>query len=416
MMNNIMPYSILLFLLLCFSSDLRSEEQLNKAPTLLDVGQPEESHLLDSEKPFPVDAKIIALLESSEKEPLVAASLLSKVNEISQNFNIAEKYLMLIIRANIITEDADIHKAINWLNKAILLENKIAYAQLILPEFNQIHLNLAKRYIQLAQYKSAYEQKNKYLDKYRDYRKQLREQRLAKLNAKYETDLKVKKNELLKTEHELQRLQLQETEKEAVVQQRNIGILLITAIIFIALLIRQLKINATLKRLTERDNLTRLFNRQSCFEQGEILIESALKYQHDISLILIDIDNFEQVNQQYGYVIGDELIKGISELGKETIRPRDIFARIAGEEFAVILPQTNHEQAKAIAERFREKVQHFRYVYQEEQLQLTISVGVATLSQTQKNFGALVNAADSALTKAKNTGRNQVCSYINQDC
>ncbi|GAA6206286.1 GGDEF domain-containing protein [Thalassotalea sp. SU-HH00458] len=414
-MINVTSLKLIGFLLLIVMFTLSAEEQLNNAPLLSDTKPAVQSSLLNNDEPLPVNARILSLLELSEKSPGQAEQLLPKVDDISHSFNAAEKYLMLIIRANIIRESHEQHKAINWLKKALSLEDKIATMQLIQPQFNQIHTKLANSYAQIGQYELAYQQKNNYLDKYRDYRKFLREQRLAKLNAKYDTDLKVKANELLKTEHELQHLQLKETEKEVAIQQRNIGILLITAIIFIALLIRQLKINTALKQLTERDNLTQLLNRQSCFEQGELLLEAALKYQHDLSVILLDIDFFERINQEYGCVIGDELINAISQLGKESIRPRDIFARIAGEEFAVILPQTNHEQAKAIAERFREKVQQYRYTYQEEFLQITISIGVASLSQTEQNFDALVNAADEALMAAKNTGRNQVCSYIKQD-
>ena len=415
MMNNVMACSIILFSLLSFSHGLCAEEQLNKAPSVSGIEETQQPNLLDGNEPLPIDAKIMALLESSESQPLKTASLLPKMNSISQNFNIAEKYLMLIIRANLILDKAEIHKAINWLNKAILLEDKIAYAQLIQPEFNQIHLNLAKRYVQLAQFKLAYEQKNKYLDKYRDYRKRLREQRLAKLNAKYETDLKVKTNELLKTQHEFQNLQLQEAENAVTVQKRNIGILLITAIIFAILLVRQLKINTALKRSTELDDSTRLLNRQALFEQAENLVELSINLRHDISTILLNVDHLKDINEQYGYSIGDQVITEIAKLSKETIRPRDILARIGDEEFSVILPQTNHEQAKAIAERLREKVEHINFSPSSDNISITISLGVASLSQSHQNFDALMNAADQALLLAKNKGRNQVCSYIKQD-
>lgn len=256
--------------------------------------------------------------------------------------------------------------------------------------------------------------KNNYLDKYKSYRSFLKKQRLAKLNAKYETDLKVKANELLKTEHELQALQLEEAKKEADTQNRNILVLFITALIIVVLMMRQLKISATLKHIAKRDSLTRLFNRRSLFEQGENHVESALKYQHDLSVILLDIDHFKQVNDLHGHFVGDEVIKIIAKLGNETIRPRDIFARLGGEEFTVILPETSLEQAKAIAERLREKIELYDLANQAKSLTLTVSIGVASLTQTEQNFDALLSAADEAMYSAKNAGRNQVCSYIKQ--
>jgi diguanylate cyclase (GGDEF)-like protein len=414
-MNNATTFQFILLLLILLSGNLFAEEQLNKPATLSDISQPKQYNLLNSEEPLPIDAKIVSLLELSESAPISAEKLLPKIVDISDNFNVAEKYLMLIVRANLLSESNEVHKAINWLNKALLLEDKIAHVQLIQPQFNQIHLNLAKSHAQIAQFQLAYEQKNLYLDKYRDYRKFLRKERLIKLNAKYETDLKVKANELLKTEHEYQALQLAEAAKEAKAQHRNIVIVLITAMIFIALLVRQLKIRATLKRISKSDSLTQLFNRRTLFEQGELHIESALKYQHDISVFLLDIDYFKQVNDLYGHSVGDELIKAIANLGRETIRPRDILARLGGEEFAVILPETSHDQAKAIAERFREKVEQYDLSHFDENLKITVSIGVASLVQTQQNFDALFNAADEAMYLAKNSGRNQVCSYIKQD-
>ncbi|MDG1751003.1 MAG: GGDEF domain-containing protein [Thalassotalea sp.] len=411
-MNNAIVLKLILLFLIFFSGKLFAEEQLNKAATLSDIAQPTQSNLLNSDEPLPIDAKLISLLELSENDPISAEKILPNIVDISDNFNVAEKYLMFIIRANLVSENNEAHKAINWLKKALLLEDKIAHVQLIQPQFNQLHLNLAKSYAQISQFKLAYEQKNLYLDKYRDYRKLLREERLIKLNAKYETDLKVKANELLKTEHEYQTLQLAEAAKEAKTQHRNIVILIITAIIFIALLVRQLKIRATLKRISKRDSLTQLFNRRTLFKQGEIHIESALKHQHDLSVILLDIDYFKQVNDHYGHNVGDEVIKAIANLGGETIRPRDILTRLGGEEFAVILPETSHEQAKAIAERFREKVEQYDLSHFGENLKITVSIGVANLAQTQQNFDALLTAADEAMYLAKNAGRNQVCSYL----
>lgn len=414
-MNNAIYSLIILTLLTFFSGVLAAEEQLNKPPTLSGIGQSIQSKFLNSDEPLPIDAKLISLLELSTKNPIAAEKLLPNIVDVSSHFNVAEKYLMLMVRANLVTKENEAHKAINWLKKALLLEDKINSEQLIQPQFNQLHLNLAKHYAQISQFKLAYQEKNNYLDKYRNYRKLLKNQRLDKFNAKYEMDLKVKANELLKAEHELQALQLIEAEKKVSLQQRNLTILLITAIVFIVLVVRELKVRASLKRLSKSDSLTRLFNSQSLFEQGDIQVELALKHHHYLSVILLDIDHFKQVNEQYGHYVGDQVIQAIATLGKETIRSRDILARLDGEKFAIIFPQTSHEQTKAIAEHFREKVQQNDLTSYGENLKITASIGVASLLQTQQNFDALLSAAGEAMYSAKNAGRNQVCSYIKQD-
>lgn len=391
------------------------EEYVIHEPSTNEIKQPLQSNLLNSDDPLPVNARILELLKLSEKEQAKAEILLPKIIEISDNFNIAEKYLMLMIRANLVNKQDQENKVINWLNKALLMEDKMAYEQLILPNFNQIHLMLANSYAQIKAFKLAYEQKKLYMDKYRDYRKSLKKQRLAKLNDKYETDLKIKSNELLETQNQYKSIQLQEADKETQIQHRNIVILLVTAIVFLVLLFRQLKIRAILRRLSKTDSLTQLLNRRNLFEKGELLLQVAIEQKDELSVILLDIDHFKAVNDNFGHDVGDKVIVAIAKLGRETMRPRDVFARLGGEEFAVVLPETNHDQAKAIAERFREKVEQCDLSDYDEKLSITVSIGVASVTQHTESFDSILNAADEAMYLAKSAGRNQVCSYIEQD-
>ncbi|MCO4799994.1 MAG: GGDEF domain-containing protein [Colwelliaceae bacterium] len=414
-MNNLFQLPKITIFLIFLSSPLFSEEYVIHEPSTNEIKQPFQSNLLNSDEPLPVNARILELLKLSEKEQNKAEKLLPKILEISDNFNIAEKYLMLMVRANLVNNQNQENKVINWLNKALLMEDKMAYEQLILPDFNQIHLMLAKSYAQNKAFKLAYEQKNLYMDKYRDYRKSLRKQRLAKLNDKYETDLKIKSNELLVTQNQYKSVRLKETDKETQIQHRNIVILFVTAIVFLVLLFRQLKIRAILRRLSKTDSLTQLLNRRNLFEEGELLVQVAFEQKDELSVILLDIDHFKAVNDNFGHDVGDKVIVAIAELGRETMRPRDIFARLGGEEFAVVLPDTSHDQAKAIAERLREKVEQYDLSDYGKKLSITVSVGVASVTERTESFDEILNAADEAMYSAKSAGRNQVCSYIEQN-
>ena len=120
---------------------------------------------------------------------------------------------------------------------------------------------------------------------------------------------------------------------------------------------------------------------------------------------------FKNINDNYGHDIGDKVIKIIAELGSETMRSRDLFARLGGEEFAGLLPGVGCDEAKAIAERLREKVANKDLSELNISQQLTVSIGVACLDQDDKSFDDLLNAADIAMYYAKENGRNLVCQF-----
>ncbi len=376
------------------------------------VVEQETQGLLSKDNPLPVNARILSVLELAKTDPDAARPILAKIVAISENFNVAEQYLMLMVKAMLADKTSEHQQIIDWLTEALAMEEKIAKQQLFSPDFSQIHLILAERYADNQEYELAFEQKKRYLDKYSDYRKDLRKQRLAKLNEKYETDLKLKQNELLKSQHELKALQLKEAESQTQSQRRNIVILIVTAIIFLLLLIRQFRIRTILRSLSKTDILTGLYNRRTLFEQGEKLLQAAINQGSNLSAIMIDIDHFKQVNDTKGHDVGDKVISLVASLGRETVRPRDVFARLGGEEFAIILPSTSLDEAKAIAERFREKVE--QTCLKGEDVNVTISAGVADYSHVIGNLDDVLHAADEAMYLAKSLGRNQVCCYQQQ--
>ncbi|MEW6982357.1 GGDEF domain-containing protein [Colwelliaceae bacterium 6471] len=368
------------------------------------------STLLD-QSPIPINARIIELLELSLSDRVKALQVFTKVTQINSTFNVAERFLLHVIEGNLAAGIGEHSKAIEHLTAAKSLIDKIAQAQLDSPLFSQLHLSLADSYVALGQYEQAFVERKEHQTKYKAYIKAQKEQTIDTLNGKYETTQKEKENELLQNENHLKTLQIQEAESNKAIQQRNIIVLICTAVVFFLLIIRQIRVRRFLRRLSETDNLTGLLNRGALFKRGQKLINQAVEQENNLSLILLDVDNFKLINDNYGHDIGDKVLKIITELGSETMRSRDIFARLGGEEFVAILPEASLDEAKAIAERFREKMEMYDLsVLGVEQL-LSASFGVVSLEQVVPEFDLLIHAADEAMYKAKNSGRNQVCVY-----
>jgi diguanylate cyclase (GGDEF)-like protein len=160
--------------------------------------------------------------------------------------------------------------------------------------------------------------------------------------------------------------------------------------------------------LSITDGLTKVYNHRHFHEVLENEWLRSQRYHIPLSLLMIDVDHFKNINDRHGHQLGDIVLAGIArELAIHT-RELDTVARYGGEEFAVILPQTDGEQAKVVAEKLREKVEEQLFHEQLKPHEITISVGVATAPpdmNTMKNF---ITAADAALYKAKEQGRNRV--------
>lgn len=153
------------------------------------------------------------------------------------------------------------------------------------------------------------------------------------------------------------------------------------------------------------DELTRIFNRGHILERLSKEIERARKDKCDFSVIMADVDLFKQVNDTYGHQLGDRVLIGVVNAMKDTLRKTDLIGRYGGEEFLVILPETDLEKASHAAERIRKAVCQFRWEVPE--LRVTISAGVAAFRPGEKDFEFL-KRADTLLYKAKESGRNRV--------
>jgi diguanylate cyclase len=166
----------------------------------------------------------------------------------------------------------------------------------------------------------------------------------------------------------------------------------------------------SLKLLSRTDGLTGLYNRRYWQLRAAEEFDRSRRQGNPASLIMLDIDHFKEINDQYGHSIGDDVLETLSYLLQINLRSIDILGRYGGEEFAVVLPETDAKRAQDIAERVRLAVASDRFG-EKQALHCTISLGVAQLSATMKDFDAWLNAADKALYDAKAAGRNRTCVY-----
>jgi two-component system cell cycle response regulator len=169
---------------------------------------------------------------------------------------------------------------------------------------------------------------------------------------------------------------------------------------------------ARLEVLALTDPLTHTHNRRALVERLTEELERARRYSLDLALLIVDLDHFKTVNDSYGHLVGDEVLRGVSAMLQREARAVDVVARYGGEEFVVILPETAAEGAIALAERIRERICNSPPVPGGEYgwLRVTVSIGVATVPSSHANSPEeLIALADEALYRAKAGGRNRVC-------
>lgn len=168
--------------------------------------------------------------------------------------------------------------------------------------------------------------------------------------------------------------------------------------------------NDKLRELAFRDDLTGLYNHRFFQEILEKEIHRSSRYQHPLSLLLLDIDYFKTINDTYGHPTGDRVLKEISLKMIELVRQNDIVARYGGEEFAIILPETGQVGGKVLAQRLRRGIEQLRIPHDNQDIALTVSIGLAGIESTDSmvSRAELIARSDQALYEAKRNGRNRV--------
>ena len=163
-------------------------------------------------------------------------------------------------------------------------------------------------------------------------------------------------------------------------------------------------------RLTTVDGLTQISNKRFFMETLEREIARGQRYQRPLSLVIFDLDHFKLINDTYGHLAGDYVLKSLASAVKQRIRREDVFARYGGEEFAIVLPEIALSTAVTFAEKIRQLVEQHEFRFEKSRIPVTISVGVAGTEGQQVDGETLIKQADEHLYAAKAGGRNQVRS------
>jgi len=161
-------------------------------------------------------------------------------------------------------------------------------------------------------------------------------------------------------------------------------------------------------RLTTIDGLTQIYNKRYFLESLEREIARSNRYRRDMSLVMFDIDHFKKVNDTFGHLAGDQVLKHLAITIKSKIRREDLFARYGGEEFAIVLPEIDGYNAHQFAEKVRRIVEATDFRFEQTKIDVTVSMGVATLDADTSDAAALIKRADERLYEAKGAGRNCV--------
>jgi two-component system, cell cycle response regulator len=162
-------------------------------------------------------------------------------------------------------------------------------------------------------------------------------------------------------------------------------------------------------RLTTVDGLTQIFNRRYFLEQLDREVSRCKRYRRNLSLILFDIDHFKNINDSYGHLAGDYVLKQLATVIRGKIRREDVLARYGGEEFVIVLPEIDVGGATAFAEKVRKLVEKAPFRFEDTRIAVTVSVGAATCKEGD-DAPSLIKCADEKLYEAKNAGRNCVRS------
>lgn len=170
-------------------------------------------------------------------------------------------------------------------------------------------------------------------------------------------------------------------------------------------------LNTLLKAQSMTDDTTGLFNHRHLMEEIEKELTRARRYKRFLSGMMVDIDNFKEINDYYGHLTGDSVLREVAELLKKSLRKVDIVGRYGGDEFLIILPETNGDVALAVAQRIQKDIQQHRFRTMRDYITVSVSIGVVHFSDS-KDFDktAFVEKLDEAMYKAKSLGKDRIYS------
>jgi diguanylate cyclase (GGDEF)-like protein len=167
-----------------------------------------------------------------------------------------------------------------------------------------------------------------------------------------------------------------------------------------------------IKQVSDTDELTGLYNMRAFSAMLQRSFKQAVRYGHALSVVMIDSDNLKQVNDAHGHDAGNRLLQHLVRCIREQLRGSDVMARFGGDEFILLLPETNNKGALEMSERIRKAVELSRFSVREGDTNVTASLGVASYPEDGGNLDVILEKADKAMYRAKQKGRNRVVSYL----
>lgn len=342
----------------------------------------------------------IASVYRRKNELVKSLKILNQLIELAKENNstvrLADAYSD---KAHIFHLQGEMKKSVEFYKVAIEIAENSKLTR-ILVDSNKL---LADVYIQLKQYQMAYQSLAQHVKYKEKVLIEMNEQALLQWEAKYkvEQQKKVIIEQDLRIAQQLSSLQL--------LISSIILLLLTTGFLYWGYRTKQIA-NLKLTQLSRVDPLTELLNRRAIHQSLNLSLQNFQRYQTPFSVILIDIDLFKNINDQYGHDCGDSVLKEISMLMDSQARSTDETARWGGEEFLILLNNTPIDEATIIAERLRGMVEQTQINCKNNCVKVTISLGVSA-AKIDDDIDKIINQADVALYQCKDQGRNRVVSY-----
>jgi len=275
--------------------------------------------------------------------------------------------------------------------------------------YNLMYLQ-SEIYYKTNRFQQAYMKQSQYLTRLFKDKVSVNMEKIEGLRLSFESKQADLQKKILEQEQSVQVMQL----NDVTYHEKNLQFLLaFVALILMALawfLLKILKNQNHLVRISQVDDLTGVVNRRRLMELGDELFSQAQKEHQSFSVLMLDVDNFKAINDNFGHKVGDRVLKDIAELTNDAMRDTDYFGRFGGEEFIALLPDTPQQSAEDIAERIRLIIQNKVWAYK-DLTTVTVSIGVSSYRrENETSFPQLLKDADVMMYKAKNLGRNRVCS------
>lgn len=265
----------------------------------------------------------------------------------------------------------------------------------------------------LEDYIRAYQLITEYFQKQNKRLTDSSTERLTNLRATYEIERRDSEIKLLQQQAEVLSLKAEQQQQDVSYQRYLLLLSILLVFIILTAFILQRRYTNKVLAVSIRDSLSGLFNRRYIFQLFEKQVQSLTGNKGNLSVILLDIDDFKNINDQYGHPFGDQVIRIISEICQTTLRTEDAIGRIGGEEFLCLLPRINSETCLSIAQRMSEKIEQHDFTHDRgKTFFVTVSIGISTTSSSEENSTTgLFLQADKALYHSKKNGKNRITFF-----